>query len=190
MQAIFRDGRGFGIGGVGDTDGYRLIAARASGEEGVGKRERQAEVVFLDDIDTFGRAVERVVGIVADADFDIADCRHRRYHITFRGGLPGDEILGLAHVESVAFDGRFGAERERVVVIVGRGVDLDDETFDEARQVLREFERDAVFAAGLHTLEFARFGDYAAFGVGSFEIRRERGRALRSEEHTSELQSH
>ena len=34
---------------------------------------------------------------------------------------PGDEILRLVHVETVAFDARLGAERERVVVVVEIG---------------------------------------------------------------------
>ena len=155
-----------------------MAAARPACEKGVGKGDRQAQVALPDDFDTLGRVVQHVVAVVADADHDAPYGGHRRYHVTFRGGRPGDEILRLVHVETVAFDARLGAERERVVVVVGRGVHLDDEAFDEARQVFREPEGDAVFAAGLHAFESGLPDDDAAVGVRALEAGRERGRTL------------
>lgn len=97
LQTVFRDGGGFGAGRIRDADAHRMAAARTPCEEGVGKGDRQAQVALPGHLDALGRAVQRFVAVVADAYHDALYGGHRGYHVTFRGGCPGDEILRLVH---------------------------------------------------------------------------------------------
>jgi len=149
-----------------------VTACGTSCEERFGKGDRQAEVVVADDGDSLGRSVahHQVVGLFAESEFRGFQGRHGREFVASHPGVAGDVALGLGDVEAVALDGGVGTENDRVVLLVGVGVDLDDDALDEPRQVLREQAGEDILASGLDVLLPALHDDLPAFGVGAFEM--------------------
>ena len=145
LQAVGRsDLRGTAVG-VLDAERHFLVAGLARSEERIG--ERQPDVVFVDRFegDALGRAVERVVALVAYRNREPGQFREGQDPVFL---LPGNVFLDFGDVEPFADDGRIGAEDDFVVLVVGTGVDADQHTVDITGQIGRIFEREGILAAG------------------------------------------